>query len=122
MKFNITVLFVALFSLSFSAIANEEYVCNFGEEQRLISVAYDSDQYSVPCQVMYDKGQGAETLWNAQSEVGYCETKAQEFVTKQESWGWSCEKVAQVQQTEQQQSMEEVEAVQAEDMHSSASY
>ena len=122
MKFKLSFLFIALFCVSLSAVASEEYVCNFGDEQRLISVAYDSEQYPVPCQVLYDKGQGAESLWNAQSEVGYCESRAQEFVARQESWGWSCEKVAQAEQSEQAQQMEEVEPVQAEDMHSSASY
>ena len=92
MKFTLSVLFVAFIFVSFAAIASEEYVCENGGEKRVISVAYESDQQSVPCEVRYDKGEGVQTLWSAQSEVGFCETKANEFIAKQESWGWSCDK------------------------------
>ena len=47
----------------------------------------------VPCEVVYKKlTEGAEdqVLWNAQNDGSYCESKATEFVTKLESWGWTC--------------------------------
>ena len=115
MKIIFFTLFIASF-VSAVATANEEYVCNFGDDKRLISVTYDSEHEQVPCQVQYDKGYGAEMLWNAQSEVGYCESKAQEFVSKQESWGWSCSKVTQaeyVEEVQQPEVMEESQEVQA---------
>ena len=101
-------LFGALF-LSVAVSANEEYVCNFGDDKRLISVAYESEHQQVPCQVLYDKGYGAEMLWNAQSEVGYCETRAEEFVERQESWGWSCSKVTQAEYVEDMQQSQMIE-------------
>ncbi len=47
----------------------------------------------VPCNVIYDKPtEGIETkvLWFADKQEGYCEEKAQGFVNKLESWGWTC--------------------------------
>ncbi len=58
---------------------------------RVISVAYQDGQNQMPCEVNYDKGEGVQTLWSAKSEIGYCESKAREFIEKHESWGWSCE-------------------------------
>lgn len=95
MKFHSTIVVITLFFACFTAFADEEYVCNNGDAKRMISVTYENDQAQVPCEVQYDKGEGAQTLWSAQSEVGFCENKASEFVEKQESWGWSCEKVTQ---------------------------
>ena len=95
MKFILSVLFFAFFGVSFSAIAGDDYVCNNDGEKRIISIAYESDEQSVPCEVRYDKGQGVQTLWSAKSEVGFCEMKANEFIEKQESWGWSCVKFQQ---------------------------
>ena len=91
MKFLPTVLFFTLLFSCFTVFADEEYVCKHGDAERIISVVFESDQERVPCKVQYDKGEGAQTLWNAQGEVGNCENKAKEFVEKQESWGWSCE-------------------------------
>ena len=112
MKTIVSALFVA-FIFSTVATANEEYVCNFGDNKRLISVNYENEQEQVPCQVKYDKGLGIETLWNAQSEVGYCESKAAEFVAKQESWGWSCSKVTQAEYVEKTHESVEDKEVQA---------
>ena len=94
MKFHSVVLF-SLFLLCASASAGEQYVCNNGDAKRVISVLYENAEERLPCQVQYDKGEGAQTLWTAKSEAGYCETKASEFVEKQESWGWSCKKADQ---------------------------
>jgi hypothetical protein len=95
MKITLSFLFVALFVSPFSAFAGEDFVCDNNGEKRIIKIAYQSEQQPVPCEVRYDKGQGEETLWSAQSEVGFCEARADEFIQKQESWGWSCEKFQQ---------------------------
>ncbi|MDW3094594.1 MAG: hypothetical protein R8G33_02855 [Gammaproteobacteria bacterium] len=92
MKIILSFLFVALFVSSFAVLAGEDFVCDNNGEKRIIKISYQNDQQPVPCEVKYDKGQGEETLWSAQSEVGFCEAKADEFIQKQESWGWSCEK------------------------------
>ena len=94
MKFHSVILFVTFYLCCFTVMAGEKYVCNNGDAKRVISVMYESALEPVPCEVQYDKGDGAQTLWSAQAEAGYCEAKASEFVAKQESWGWSCEKTA----------------------------
>ena len=91
MKYLSTILFITLLFFCIKAFAGEEYVCVNGDAMRVISVVYEDIQNQIPCEVNYDKGEGVQTLWNAKSETGYCETKARAFVAKHESWGWSCE-------------------------------
>ncbi|MDX8387860.1 MAG: hypothetical protein R8M46_04905 [Ghiorsea sp.] len=81
----------ALFASS-SAFANETYMCKHGNQERVISVVYASPDAVVPCNVTYDKGVGAVSLWQAENLVGYCEEKAMAFVEKQRGWGWDCNK------------------------------
>lgn len=78
--------------LSISANASEDFVCDNNGDKRIVSIVYQNTETTVPCEVRYDKGEGEVTLWTAQSEQGFCESKANEFLEKQESWGWSCEK------------------------------
>ncbi len=94
MKFHSVLIFSTTLFCCSLALASEQYICSHGDAERVISVVYQNAESQVPCEVQYDKGEGAHTLWSAQAEVGYCETKASEFVAKQESWGWSCEKAA----------------------------
>ncbi|QMU60624.1 MAG: hypothetical protein GKR92_02495 [Gammaproteobacteria bacterium] len=91
MKYLSTILFITLLFFCFNSFASEEHVCTNGDAMRVISVAYQDGQNQMPCEVNYDKGEGVQTLWSAKSEIGYCESKAREFIEKHESWGWSCE-------------------------------
>ena len=68
--------------------------CTLDSQERKISVIYMVDGQKAPCEVQYTKDGVTETLWNAQNEEGYCETKAREFVEKQVSLGWSCKEAA----------------------------
>ena len=95
MKLILSIFSIMLLSFSFSVIASEDYVCDNNGVKRIIKIAYQSDQQPVPCEVRYDKGQGEQTLQSAQSEVGCCEAKADEFIQKQESGGYNCEKFQQ---------------------------
>ena len=81
----------ALFASS-SAFANDTYMCKHGNQERLINIVYASPDAAVPCEVTYDKGEGAVSLWQAGNLVGYCEEKAMAFVDKQRAWGWTCDK------------------------------
>ena len=68
----------------------------------------------MPCNVIYKKqteGFEDQVLWSAESQDGYCEEKAREFVGKLESWGWVClETVSASADTEQaEEAMEETE-------------
>ncbi|WP_096084394.1 hypothetical protein [Agaribacterium haliotis] len=88
-----TGLYTGLCLLSSLATADIVYRCENGDQSREVKVIYDDPANTVPCEVRYEKSGGSQILWQAQSEEGYCEQKAQEFVGKQESWGWSCSKM-----------------------------
>ena len=65
-------------------------ICKNGDQVRTISVVYKEGASSTSCEVTYEKSTGVQSLWNARSDLAYCENKAEEFVAKQEGWGWSC--------------------------------
>jgi len=93
MTFKKAILAAALMGLFFSssAFANETYTCKHDKQVRVISVVYATEGMPVPCEVTYDKGNGATTsLWQAQNQAGYCEKQAAAFVEKQRGWGWVC--------------------------------
>ena len=81
--------FLLTLLISTGVFADTEFVCTAGDAERVITVVYFGDGL-VPCEVRYDKGMGAEVLWTAQNEEGYCENQARQFVGKQEGWGYSC--------------------------------
>jgi hypothetical protein len=83
---------VAGMSTSAMAIENQTTVCSNGDQIRIIEVVY-SGEGIVPCEVQYTKEEGTKTLWSAENSEGYCESKANAFIEKQASWGWSCETV-----------------------------
>ncbi len=82
----------ALFLSSFVA-ADEVYACQHNGLERTIKVVYENADSQIPCQVVYEKDSGTQTLWSSQNEVGYCENKAEDFVEKQRGWGWDCTKL-----------------------------
>ena len=84
-------LVVTLSLIATFAVANETYLCTYGQEERIISVVYQDQVKKVPCEVRYQKDGVTETLWDAKGEVGYCEEKAKAFVEKQRGWGWRCD-------------------------------
>jgi len=81
---------VTTFFVTSAAYANETYICKHDTQVRQIQVVYESASAKVPCEVTYDKGQGATSLWQAQNQEGYCEEQAAAFVEKQRGWGWDC--------------------------------
>jgi len=72
------------------AVADQTYICRFGDSIREIHVLYDEPGVPVPCSVTYRKAEGDQTLWRATVEEGFCEQNAEAFVSKQRSWGWEC--------------------------------
>lgn len=64
-------------------------VCTHGNKTRIIEVVYTGADV-VPCEVRYTKEEGSKTLWTASNKTGFCESKAEAFVEKQQGWGWSC--------------------------------
>ena len=84
-----TAVFCVTLLLSAGVFADTDFVCTMGDSERIISVIYIGDGL-VPCEVRYDKGEGAEVLWTAENTEGFCENHAREFVSRQEGWGYSC--------------------------------
>lgn len=96
---------IALSGSAMMAVANDSYryECRHDRDLRTIEVVYLQRESAVPCEVRYTKDEMgkekvSETLWKANYEAGYCESEAASFVEKQEGWGWSCERVAEVRQ------------------------
>ena len=69
------------------------YQCTNADLTRRVEILTDPG-VSVPCEVHYHKDTEApgerQVLWSATKEVGYCERKTEEFVTKLRGWGWEC--------------------------------
>ena len=90
-KTRLCYLVAATMLLPLSVNANA-WKCEHNGMVREVQVEYLGDG-KVPCNVIYDKPtEGVETkvLWFADKQEGYCEEKAQGFVNKLESWGWTC--------------------------------
>lgn len=73
----------------------EKSLCKIGDVVRRVEVHYYEEDKSVPCEVRYYKdteNPGVdETLWRAESEVGFCENKLTAFVGDLTGFGWYCE-------------------------------
>ena len=71
-----------------------KFRCEFNGMTRRVEVDGTNGQ-PLPCTVNYYKDTEApgvvSALWSAQNDANYCADKAQAFVQKLESWGWSCE-------------------------------
>ena len=89
----ISLCFLLLALVSATSKAEINYICLSEGEERKISVVYTYPDSPVPCEVTYEKYGQTQSLWRAQSEVGYCELQAEIFVDKQRGWGWDCEQL-----------------------------
>ena len=90
LKPTLTLLVVSLLT-PLSALA-ESWSCRHDNDVREVHVLQTTDA-PAPCQVVYKKlteGVEDQVLWNAQHDGAYCIDKATGFVTKLESWGWTC--------------------------------
>ena len=90
---------VSVIGSSAIAAENQATICKHGEKERKIEVVYP-DGTEAPCEVQYTKDTGMQVLWDAKTEIGYCEEKAAAYIEKQRSWGWQCEAVEQVESQE----------------------
>ena len=73
-----------------SGTGNLVSTCNYGDQVRIITVVYDNEATGKACEVNYEKSTGVQTLWSANTDKDYCMDQAEEFVKKQEGWGWVC--------------------------------
>lgn len=87
------ILFTIAGACAFAAAAvADPILCTHGGLERTVEVVYSDPGQAVPCEVLYEKPMedGQHTLWRAQNEEGYCESKAEAFVDKLAGMGWSC--------------------------------
>ncbi|MEM9622764.1 MAG: hypothetical protein AAF993_14015 [Pseudomonadota bacterium] len=78
--------------------ATQATLCSMDGMQRSINVIYSTPGQPLPCEVVYEKASAAEDLssaptlrlWRAEHEAGFCESRAEEFVTKLRNLGWTC--------------------------------
>ena len=89
---------IALLALAVPCVAIAQdagkYQCTNGDLVRRVEI-FTEPGMTVPCEVHYFKDTEApgetQVLWSAQAEAGYCEIKAEEFISKLKGWGWSCD-------------------------------
>lgn len=85
-----SILFLILSFAAFYSYAQDKYVCNNGNTQRIVEVIYSHPSSKLPCKVQYTKHGSHKILWRANNLAGYCESKAKEFTKKLTGWGWTC--------------------------------
>ena len=101
------VVVLAFFSTAAYAAAAEKsrYDCRNGSLVRRIIIEVGDINTGLPCEVVYWKDTEApgvrRVLWNARSDVGYCETKASGLVNKLSGSGWRCEQGGEAVTTQQ---------------------
>ena len=81
-----------LFSSNLLAMENQLNICTKGAELRAVEIAYLTED-AIPCEVKYTRNRVTKSLWQAQHNAGFCETKATEFVNQLENSGWNCRSV-----------------------------
>ena len=71
--------------------ANEEFVCNFGSDNRTVSVVKtDVAHEPKACRVDYTRNGRTTTLWSSKTGYAYCVAKAASLVTKLAEGHYSC--------------------------------
>lgn len=88
-----TVILAGCLAGAASAAEPYHYSCEKRGETRQIGVSYGKAGKVVPCAVHYIKGGSDQVLWQAQTQEGYCEAKAEEFAELQRQNGWQCRRV-----------------------------
>ena len=88
---------VSLISLIFMmtpitlAQSKEEFICTFGAEIRIVSVAKtDAEREPKACRVDYTRNGRTTTLWSSKTGYAYCVAKAASLVTKLTEGHFSC--------------------------------
>lgn len=82
----------AISALAFAIAADAKHVCKHGKSERTVEVTYADAGKKVPCEVKYDRGDGApaKTIFSAAIEEGFCEKKAADFADKLKGMSYEC--------------------------------
>jgi hypothetical protein len=77
-----------------SSARSLEYQCVHELIIRSIAVEYQEPGQQVPCKVLYHKPPRIPSMvWQAQTQVGFCEQRAKELARSLERSGWSCDEI-----------------------------
>ena len=90
---NLVYLTIGIVVSTYSA-ASDVNVCTYDKKVRKVHLDYPTGQ-QVPCTVIYEKPTedgSRKIMWEAQQQIGYCETKANEFIEYLRTNGWNCKK------------------------------
>jgi hypothetical protein len=91
MKNTKSFLLAAITFLPLHALASDSTTCTKDKLERRVAVVSTTDK-PAPCEVRYyrDVDSEGKVLWSAKNKIDYCNTKAQEFIQKLISFGWTC--------------------------------
>ena len=79
------------------AEVDEAFMCRNQERERRVELQYGAGPDRLPCEVVYWRdftrpGDG-RTIWEAQSDYGFCIERTRDLVQRLQEGGWSCRKV-----------------------------
>jgi hypothetical protein len=73
------------------AQSNEEFICAFGSDKRIVSVIKtDAAHEPKACRVDYTRNGRTTTVWSSKTGYAYCVAKAASLVTKLAESHYSC--------------------------------
>jgi hypothetical protein len=70
--------------------SNEEFICAFGSDNRVVSVVKTDAREPKACRVDYTRNGRTTTLWSSKTGYAYCVAKAASLVTKLTEGHYSC--------------------------------
>jgi hypothetical protein len=89
----VSVIFLAFVMTSIAiaqAQSNEEFICAFGSDNRVVSVVKTDAREPKACRVDYTRNGRTTTLWSSKTGYAYCVAKAASLVTKLTEGHYSC--------------------------------
>ena len=72
------------------AQSNEEFICTFGSDRRMVSLVKDATREPKACRVDYTRDGETKTVWTSKSSYAYCVAKTASLVTKLAEGHYSC--------------------------------
>jgi hypothetical protein len=73
------------------AQSNEEFLCVFGSDKRMVSVVKtDAAREPKACRVDYTRNGKTTTLWSSKTSYAYCVASAASLLTKLSEGHYSC--------------------------------
>ena len=82
---------ITAFVFSMAASAEDgRTVCRSNDVKHIVQVVYPQG-WDVPCEVRFQTpGEDDRVIWKAETQVGFCERKAQEIIERRINSGWDC--------------------------------